>query len=42
MGSRNGTRYNGHPIAVHATQRIEDGAFLRIASLEFLVSISSK
>lgn len=42
VGSSNGTRYNGHPIAVHATQRLEDGSFLQIASLEFFVSIGSK
>lgn len=42
VGSTNGTRYNGHQIAVNSTQRLEDGAFLQIASLEFLVSIGSK
>lgn len=41
-GSTNGTRYNGHQMGAHATQRLEDGAFLQIASIEFLVSIGSK
>jgi hypothetical protein len=39
-GSTNGTRYNRNPLTPHAAQRLEDGMFLQIASIEFLVSIS--
>lgn len=42
VGSTNGTRYNGSHLAVNSTQHLEDGALLQMASLEFLVSISSK
>lgn len=42
VGSTNGTSYNGHPIAPQAIQHLEDGSFLKIASIEFLVSIGSR
>ena len=42
VGSTNGTHYNSRPIPPHAAQHLEDGTFLKIASLEFLVNIGLK